>query len=54
MVEWLFAHYLDLFLASYVLDKIAKATPWKVDDFIVDTIFGSIKKVFALKQRRKK
>jgi len=44
-VEWIQAHWVDIGVLFYILDKITKATPTKYDDFIIDVLWNGLKKL---------
>jgi len=44
-MEWLNTNWEWLLLGSYLLDKIAKATPTPYDDFVIDVVWGGLKKL---------
>lgn len=42
-------YYAPLAAVLWTLDKIAKATPWKCDDFVVDVLFEGLKRLVGRK-----
>jgi len=50
VVAWVSANWLKTVGVLYILDKIAKVTPWPVDDFVVDTIREALKVMTGRKQ----
>lgn len=42
-------YYVPLAVTLWTLDKIAKATPWKCDDFVVDVVFEALKRLLGRK-----
>ena len=49
VIAWLGGNWLIVVGVFYILDKFTKLTPWKGDDFIVDVIYGGIKKALGKK-----
>ena len=48
-LSWINANWLIMVGIFFILDKVTKITPWKGDDFIVDVIYGGIKKALGKK-----
>jgi len=46
-MNWIASNWLIIVGIFFILDKITKLTPWKGDDFIVDVIYGGIKKALG-------
>ncbi len=44
-ITWLAAHWVDVGVGFYILDKVVKWTPTKYDDFTVDVVKDIIRKI---------
>ena len=44
-IRWMLDNWTTVVAAAYVLDKVAKATPTKYDDFVVEVLFNAVKKL---------
>ncbi len=45
VIQWLTANWVSVVAGLYVADKVAKLTPTKYDDFVVDVLKDVLKKL---------